>query len=131
MMHSTYIVHEIGEVPELGPELDSWHYAGFHSDTLETKHGDFIELCEKKLPEMVLPIHINEGGYIHRDDPSVTIPDGWCHDKYGRLVVSFEGKIIFARYQTHYFFVIEISDTIYRRMTEEEMKEMMAKLNNL
>ena len=103
--------------------IDPWHYTG-SSDRHSCPLGqEMMALIQKKWTKQDFTPTVGSAGYL-RDCTSELKTEHWCTDKFGRMVFTWDGKVVFQRYtKGHHFMCGETYpySSIFR-------KEMVSKL---
>lgn len=106
----------------------SWHVTGHRSYHSDDKSAQFIKICKERLVQRQLPIKIGWTGYINSDAILSEEANGWCLDTEDRMVVIFNGMLIFQRYKEGDILMRSIDGYTYGEFRGADMDDMIAKM---
>lgn len=120
-------------VSQLTDTIDNeWHYKGHKSVFGHLPSAELLGLFKEKLPQRDLPIKNNHTGYIHLESEAsiADIPNGWCYEKHGRVVVIFDKYIMFQRMMDGDIIAISEDGISYDQLRGKQLEEITSMISN-
>jgi len=137
MAQDPHDIFHVTTVQNHNPDvIDPWHYEGgfnfpwpqdAQEKLLMVRCGEFLRLCRIMLSHRALPFTLGSTGYLDFKDDIVRLPNAWCLDELGRVVILLNGVLMFQRYKADNQINI-LTGTMRGAATSENIDQFMALL---